>query len=146
MYRSLFLRDSVADVLDRLQREMQQAPDLSPDIRGLSRTGFPALNIGGTDKTVEIFAYAPGVEPSSINVTLDRGLLTIDGERGRTLPEADARTAIHINERFEGRFRRVVTLPEDVDPDQVTAKARDGVLHISIQRRAAPQPRRISVN
>src|ERR1700752_602124 len=44
MYRSLFSRDLFAE-LDRLQREMQQAFDLSPSIRGLSRGGFPALNM-----------------------------------------------------------------------------------------------------
>ena len=52
---------------------------------------------------------------------------------------------MHINERFEGSFRRVLTLPDDADPDAVDAKYRDGVLHISIQRRASAQPRRITV-
>jgi HSP20 family protein len=53
-YRTVFPRDLFAD-LDRLQREMQQAFDLSPSIRGLTR-GFPALNVGGTAKSVEIYA------------------------------------------------------------------------------------------
>jgi len=47
VYRSLFPRDVFAE-LDHLQREMQQALDLSPNIRGLGRGGFPALNVGGT--------------------------------------------------------------------------------------------------
>ena len=52
----------------------------------------------------------------------------------------------YLRERFEGDFRRVVTLPEDVDPDQVMASYRDGVLHLAIKRRAAVRPRQISVN
>jgi HSP20 family protein len=48
-------------------------------------------------------------------------------------------------ERFEGEFRRVVTLPDDVDVDKVGAKYRDGVLHVTVQRREAARPRQISV-
>jgi HSP20 family protein len=144
MYRSLFPRDVFAD-LDRLQREMQQAFDLSPTIRGFARNGFPALNIGGTPKTLEIYAFAPGVDPATLDVSLERGLLTVAGERKSPLPEADDKTAVHINERFEGRFRRVLTLPDDADPEQVDARLHDGVLHITVQRRASAQPRRIAI-
>src|SRR5580765_3894755 len=55
MYRALFARDVFAE-LDRLQREMQEAFDLSPSIRGVGRGGFPALNVGGTAQSVEIYA------------------------------------------------------------------------------------------
>jgi len=144
MYRSLFPRDVFAE-MDRLQRDMQQAFDLSPTIRGFGRNGFPALNVGGTPKTLEIYAYAPGVDPATLEVHLERGLLTVAGERKSPLPESDSKAAVHINERFEGRFRRVLTLPDDADPEQVDAKLRDGVLHITVQRRASAQPRRIAV-
>jgi HSP20 family protein len=143
MYRSLFPRDIFAEV-DRLQREMQQAFDLSPTIRGFGRNGFPALNVGGTPQTVEIYAFAPGIDPATLEVNLDRGLLTIAGERKTRLPDDDQST-VHINERFAGSFRRVLTLTEDADPDAVDAKYRDGILHISIKRRASAQPRRIAV-
>jgi HSP20 family protein len=144
MYRSLFPRDMFAE-MDRLQREMQQAFDLSPNIRGFARNGFPALNVGGTPQTLEIFAFAPGVEPSTLEVHLERGVLTIAGERKSPLPPPDTKAAVHINERFAGRFRRVITLPDDADPEGVDAKLRDGVLHVKVQRRAASQPRRIAV-
>jgi HSP20 family protein len=75
MYRSLFPRDVFAE-LDRLQREMREASDLSPTIRGLGRGGFPALNVGGTSQSVEIFAFAPGLDPATVEVNLDRGVLT----------------------------------------------------------------------
>lgn len=144
MYRSLFPRDMFAE-MDRLQREMQQAFDLSPTIRGFARNGFPALNVGGTPKAIEIYAFAPGVDPATLDVQLERGLLSVAGERKSSLPEPDAKTAVHINERFEGRFHRVITLPEDADPEQVDAKLRDGVLRITVQRRASAQPRRIAI-
>ena len=145
MYRSFFPRDVFAEI-DRLQRDMQQAFDLSPTIRGFARDGFPALNVGGTPKTLEIYAFAPGLDPATIDVQLDRGLLTVAGERASKLPsQEDSKSAVHINERFAGSFRRVLTLTDDADPEAVDAKYTDGMLHISIKRRASAQPRRITI-
>jgi HSP20 family protein len=142
IYRTLFPRDMYAE-LDRLQREMQQAFDLSPSIRGLTR-GFPAMNVGGTAKSVEIYAFTPGIEPAGLDVHIEQGVLTISGERKPNPPPE--KSTVHIDERQAGRFRRVVTLPDDIDPNAVEAKYRDGVLHISIARKEAAQPRRIDVH
>ena len=144
MYRSLFDGDLFAD-LDRLQRQLQQSFDLSsPTIRGRAG-GFPALNVGHTAASTEIYAFVPGVDPAKIELTLDRGVLSISGERAPTVGASDAKQALHRNERFDGRFRRVVSLPEDSDPGAVQAQCRDGVLHVSVKRRASAQPRRIQV-
>jgi len=139
--RTLFPRDVFAE-LDRLQREMQQAFDVGPSIRGLTR-GFPALNVGSTPRSVEIYAFAPGLDPASLDVQLEKGTLTLAGERKAT--EVPDKAAVHIDERFAGRFRRVVSLPDDVDPNAIEAKYRDGVLHIRIQRKEEAQPRRIEI-
>lgn len=145
MFGSLFPRDVLAE-LDRLQRDVQAAFDVSPSIRGLGRGGYPAVNVGSTQQSVEVYAFAPGLDPASIEVNLDRGVLSIAGERKPGLPQADAKTSVHIHERFDGRFRRVITLPEDADPDGVSAQYRDGLLHISVKRRQAAQPRRIEIH
>jgi HSP20 family protein len=145
MYRSLFPRDLFAE-MERLQRDMQQAYDLSPSIRGFSRGGYPALNVGNTPRTIEVYAFAPGVDPAGIDVKLDRGVLSISGERAASLPGTDEKTSVHINERFSGAFRRVISLPDDIDPNGVSADYRDGVLHVSIKRAESTQPRRIEVH
>lgn len=155
LYRSLFSRDlfprDVFAEIDRLQRELQQPSDLSASIRGNSRGAFPAVNVGSTTQSVEVYAFAPGLKADSIEVNLDRGVLSIAGERaGAELPRDDSsheeKRTLHVNERFVGRFRRVITLPDDIDPNAVNAEYRDGVLRISIQRRAAVQPRRIDIH
>lgn len=143
MYHTLFGRDVFAE-LDRLQRELQTAFDISPNIRGLARGGYPAVNLGTTPRSVEIYAFAPGLDPVFIDVQLEKGVLTIAGER-KAAPPRDEKATVHIGERFDGRFRRVITLPDDVDPNAVTAKYRNGVLHISVGRKEATQPRRINV-
>lgn len=148
MYRSLFPRDLFAE-LDRLQQDMQQAFDLFPTIRGMGRSSFPALNVGGTPQTIEVYAFAPGIDPKTLDANLERGLLTLAGERQTGWPDngtSNGSTTLHINERFNGSFRRVVTLPDDADPEAVSADYQDGVVHISIQRRASAQPRRIAVH
>lgn len=141
IYRSLFPRDLFAE-MDRLQREMAQAFDWSPSIRGMTR-GFPAMNVGSTPKSVEIYAFAPGIDPASLDLQIEKGVLTIAGER--KAEEVQDKATVHIDERFAGRFRRVVTLPDDVDTNAVTARYRDGILHISVARKEAAQPRRITI-
>jgi HSP20 family protein len=143
MYRSLFPRDVFAE-LDRLQRDLSGFFDTSPAIRGLGRGGFPAVNIGSTPSAVDIWAFAPGMDPASIEVNLDRGVLTLAGER-KGLVASEDKATLHQNERFAGRYRRVINLPDDIDPDAVSADYRDGVLHVAVQRRSAAQPRRIEV-
>ncbi|HZO03533.1 MAG TPA: Hsp20/alpha crystallin family protein [Burkholderiales bacterium] len=142
---SLFPRDLFAD-LERLQRQMQQTIEASPSIRGFARGGFPALNVAGTPDSVEIYAFAPGLDTQSIHLQLERGVLSISGIRTDELPARDSAASVHLRERFSGRFHRVLTLSDDLDPDQVSATYRDGVLHVSIARKAAAKPRRINVN
>lgn len=143
LYRSLFPRDVVAE-LDSLQRELQSVFDATPSIRGFGRGGYPALNVGSTPTSVDVYAFAPGLDPASVDVHLERGVLTLAGERKAPVGNGD-KVTVHMDERFAGRFRRVVSLPEDIDPDAVKADYRDGVLHVSIQRKASAQPRRIEV-
>ena len=142
---SLFPRDLFAE-LDRLQRQLQQSFELSPSIRGLARGAFPALNVATTPQSAEVYAFAPGLEPASIHVQIERGVLSISGERAAALPGDDVGASVHLNERFAGRFPRVVSLTDDLDPGEVRATYREGVLHVSIQRHLAAQPRRIEVN
>lgn len=141
MYRSLFPRDLLAEI-DRLQREFQQGVGLSPSIRGVSR-GFPAMNVGSVPQSVDIYAFAPGVDPATLDVQVEKGVLTISGERAPD--ETPDKSTIHIDERFAGSFRRTVALPDDVDVNQVSARYRDGVLRINVPRSEAAQPRRITI-
>ena len=141
MYRTAFSRDVFAE-LDRLQRGLQQAFELSPSIRGRGR-GYPAINVASTPASLEIFVFAPGLDPATLDVQVDKGVLTLAGSRAAN--SAPEKATVHIAERFEGPFRRVVSLPDDVVPEGIAAHYRDGVLHVTVPRRSAPQARRITV-
>jgi len=145
MLRSVFPQDMLAE-FDRMQRHVQSMFDYAPSIRGLGRGGFPALNVGTTPTSVEIYAFEPGMDPASIELSVERGVLTLSGERSAGVAAEAESTTVHINERFDGRFKRVIGLPEDIDATTAKADYRDGVLHVSLQRSAASLPRRIDIH
>jgi HSP20 family protein len=149
MYESLLnYPNSLFGQFERLRRELDDAFGVSAlpsSIRSVAAGGLPALNVGRTANSVEVYAFAPGLDASKIDVTLDRGVLRITGERAPTLPERRDDVTVYSQERSTGRFTRAVALPDDVDPAQVKANYRDGVLMVSIARREATQPKRISV-
>jgi HSP20 family protein len=133
--------------LDRMQSLLDQVfPAPGASIRSMAGAGFPVLNVGTTPSSIEVQALAPGLDPAKLEITLDRGLLVIAGERASELPAAGERSAVYAQERFSGSFRRVVNLPEDADPARVNASYRDGVLRIAIAKRESSLPRRIEVN
>jgi HSP20 family protein len=133
--------------LNRMQSVLDQVfPTPGASIRSVAGAGFPVLNVGTTPTSVEVQALAPGLDLDKLEITVDRGLLVIAGDRKSQLPPAPERTGVYANERFSGPFRRVVSLPEDADPNRVDAKYRDGVLRISVAKRESSLPRRIEVN
>lgn len=135
---------------DRLRREFDdvfESTGMSSGIRSVAPGTFPPLNIGNTPESVEVYAFAPGLDPSKIEVTVDRGVLSIAGERPSTLPDESGkkRISVYSRERVSGSFRRAISLPEDSDPGNVQADYRDGVLHVRVARRPAAQPTRIAI-
>jgi HSP20 family protein len=133
---------------DRLRRELDDLfgmAGLPTSIRSAAPGAFPALNIGNTPTSVEVYAFAPGIDPSQVEVTIDRGVMTIAGERASVLPTESGRANVYGNERFTGRFRRAISLPDDIDPTKVDATYRDGVLRVSVARRESALPKRITV-
>jgi len=150
MYESMLnYPGSLLGEFDRLRRELDEAFGLPSSIRSVAPGTFPAINVGNTPTSLEVYAFAPGLDPSKIDVTVDRGVLTLSGERVSPLPSEkearDRKLSVYSQERLYGSFTRAISLPDDVDPAHVNASYRDGVLRISIARRESAQPRRISI-
>jgi len=134
--------------LDRLQNLLDQVfrPAERSSIRALAGASFPVINVGTTPETIEVMALAPGLDPASLQLSIDRGLLAIAGERKSQVPEAGDSISVYAQERFAGNFRRVVSLPDDADPAKVDASYRDGILRVTVSKRESSRPRRIEVN
>lgn len=112
-------------------------------IRSAARGAFPPMNIGVTPDKVEVYFFAPGLDPKSIDVSVQQNVLTIAGERQ---PRSQDEVTWYRKERFDGSFRRVISLPEDVEPDRIQARYQDGVLYIAAQRSESAKPRQIQIN
>ncbi len=136
---------SVFDELWRLQQEVDElfGSWSSPlGIRSLPRGSFPEVNVGQTPERLDVYLFAPGIDPKSLDISIQQNLLTVSGRRDlRVEEEAD----YYRQERFSGEFRRVVSLPEDVDPERVQAKYVDGIVQIEVQRRESARPRQIEI-
>lgn len=90
-----------------------------------------------------IFVDVPGIDPQAIEIQADGNLLTIGGER----PAANAGEGERFSrvERRHGKFERRFALPDTADTTAITASGRNGVLEISIPKKAQSQPRKIQV-
>jgi len=137
---------SLFDDFRRLESEMEQLfgrTSWPAGIRAVRRGSFPPINVGATPDRVDVYLFAAGLDPKGLDISIQQNLLAISGSRKVPVNEA---ADYYRQERYDGDFRRVVTLPEDVDPDRVDARYRDGVLQITVQRRESTRPRQIQVN
>ncbi len=91
-----------------------------------------------------VLVFAPGIPNDKLDVQVQGNVLSIGGKRDDAPAGAEARR--WVGERFAGEFRRTVSLPEDVDPQRIEAKNRDGVLWIQLARSEAARPRKIQVH
>lgn len=152
MYESLWsFPGGVLGEFDRLRRELDDVfgnAGQPSSIRSAAPGAFPSINVGLTPTSVEVYAFAPGIDPAKIDVVIDRGVLTLSGERPSALPQPGAadKISVYNRERTSGSFKRAISLPDDVDASRVQATYRDGVLNVSIARREEAQPKRITVN
>lgn len=141
------LQSSLLDEFWRLHNEMEEVLSdglaSSSGIRSLPRGAFPAINVVQTPSEVQVYLFAPGIDPKQLNVSIQQNLLTIEGRR--QIPNQE-RASYYRQERFSGPFHRAISLSDEVDPQRVEATYRDGIVQITLHRREAAQPRQIQIN
>ena len=128
-----------------LLNEFTRAVDASAQdgSSGATADWTPTVDIAEHGDKFVLSADIPGVDPASVEVTLERGVLTLSGQREKTVEAAGVE---HRRvERASGRFFRRFALPDTIDGEAVSASGKHGVLEIVIPKRPASQPRRIAV-
>jgi len=103
----------------------------------------PALDISERKDAYLVTVELPGVKLDDLQITLEGGLLTIQGER-QFAPDASEQQ-FHRVERRYGAFRRSITLPAHVQADAIEATVDDGVLQIMVPKMEEAKPKRIEV-
>jgi len=105
---------------------------------------IPAVDIAENDDHFLIEADVPGVDPKDIEVSMENGVLTLKGERESEIKEE--KEGYSRIERSRGSFYRRFSLPETADSENITAKSNKGVLRITVGKKEAAKPKKITVN
>jgi len=141
------LRDPLALMRDEWQRflsNFEQNGGLFTPPSFLTGISVPTLDLGETDKTLELRMDLPGMAAEDIDIQLNDNTITISGER-KEEREEKGKTWQRL-ERHQGEFSRTVTLPCAVKNNEVSAVYRDGVLAVTLPKSAQAQTRKVAVH
>ncbi len=143
-------RHSAWNASHGLQRDLRQVFDRfinteeSDQSNVVTSQWAPRVDIREEDKRFVIFADIPGVDPKDIEINMDKGILTIKGDRvAESVAENSQLTRV---ERSSGTFYRRFALPDSADAENISASGKHGVLEISIPKKPETTPRRITIN
>jgi HSP20 family protein len=141
--------------LDALRREVERAFEdynvadsprwRSAFLPGVSARTYPMLNASEDKDNVYVEALAPGLDPSSIEVSVLRDTLRIAGQKTPICADIKPE-AYHRNERGAGRFVRTLTLPTEIDGDKVKAEYKNGLLLLTLPKHERAKPKQIAVS
>ena len=135
------LMPRLQDEINRLFGNAQQTDGST----SATATWIPAVDIHEYTNRFELYVDVPGVEPNSVELTLEDGVLTLSGERIQRSSSRDGEPHSRRTERSQGRFYRRFVLPDTVDSEKVNATGKDGVLTVTIPKQAKALPRRIQI-
>jgi HSP20 family protein len=125
----------------RFENMLAQWPFSSGEREELALADWaPAVNISESNEAYMVEAELPNVDKDHVKVTVDQGMLTIQGERKEE--KEDKGKKFHRREMTYGNFMRRFTLPEDADDTNIDAQFQNGVLHVTIPRTEPQQPKR----
>ena len=133
-------------LMSRLQRDLDRlfTPNAAQDESQHEVADWlPPVDIREQEQQFVLHADLPGVDPQHIDVTLEKGVLTIRGRR--QLEAREEKNGFRRVERASGEFYRRFSLPDTADAQSVTARFTNGVLEVAIPKQAQVLPRRISV-
>ncbi|MGZ8216640.1 Hsp20/alpha crystallin family protein [Methylomagnum sp.] len=132
-------------LLNQLQRELERSFEGKASGTDTAATAewTPAVDIKEEVDRYVLWADLPGVSPDSIEIMMENGILTLKGERATEA--TNRREGLKRVERVFGTFYRRFSLPDTADADGISARCTNGVLEISIPKKAAVQPKKIVV-
>ena len=111
---------------------------------GVHARAYPRLNVGEDAERFYIEALAPGVDPGTLEITVEKNTIRIAGQKRGAANDVPAE-AYHRSERAVGQFARALALPSDIDAGKVTAEYDNGLLLVTAPKAEAVKPKRIKV-
>ena len=111
---------------------------------GISARAYPLLNVAEDADNIYVEALAPGIDPKSLEISVQNGTLRIAGEKSPVSEDVKA-DAFHRNERSAGRFVRTTPLPSAIQSDKVSAAYKNGLLVLTLPKAEEAKPKKIEV-
>lgn len=124
--------------------ELNRIQQLSRRNENAERAMRPLVDIREDETSFVVQAELPGTKPEDVHVEVERGVLTIRGER-RFSSDENVQKQYRRVERYYGAFERSFSLPSEVDADSVNAQLTNGALEVRIPKKTAPSPKRVTV-
>ena len=140
---NMIVRDPWA-LMEQLQKEMENRIGSRDDTSRVEGSDWtPAVDIKEEAERFVLHADIPGVSADDIEVSMEKGILTVKGERKHESTESAE--GYKRLERSHGVFIRRFSLPDSVDSENISASSQDGVLEVVLPKQAPQQPRKIEV-
>jgi HSP20 family protein len=111
---------------------------------GRAARRYPLINLYEDQDAVYIEALAPGVDPSTMQLSVQGNTLTIAGEKRRVAGDVKPE-AFHRSERATGKFVRHIELPVEVDENKIQADYKHGLLHVTLHKAEKAKPKQIAI-
>lgn len=127
-----------------LRREMDRLFDDAFGDRDSTTAWLPAADVREEEQAFVFDLELPGVDPATVEVTADQGVLTVRGEKSSSR-STEVPQRWHIFERVAGRFARSFRLPSTVNEEQLSAHFSNGLLTVRAAKHEVPKARRIEV-
>jgi HSP20 family protein len=134
-------------VMPRLQDEINRLFGTARENDSSSATAMwvPLVDIDEYADRFELHIDLPGVDPATVDLTLDGGILTLSGDRPQAARKDREEVQGRRVERGHGQFHRRFVLPDTVDSEKVNATGSQGVLTVTIPKQPKAVPRRIQI-
>jgi HSP20 family protein len=131
--------------IDRLFEDFRRPARGAFDFGAPSLAPIPALDLIDDGQSYRLSAELPGLVDKDIEISVAEGVLSISGEKKEQ--EERKEKGFLLSERRYGAFERQIALPNDVDPEEIKAQFKDGVLTVTLakDKKAAPRTRKIAI-
>jgi HSP20 family protein len=141
-------QDSLNELMNLSKRlngmlEQRRPPQGDNEESMASADWAPVVDIVESEQEFLLLAELPGVQKSDVRLSVQDGVLTLDGQREQDKETKGVR--YHRTERAYGRFARTFALPESVDDQKLSAEYRDGLLRVHLPKAATAKPRSVEV-
>lgn len=137
--RGFPLADPLRGEMEDLMRRFFGDEDNAPVVKSWA----PRVDVEETDNEILVKADLPGVDPKNVEISIENGVLTVRGERKEEKEEK--KKNYHRIERITGSFFRAVPLPSAADAEKVSASSTNGVVTVTIPKKAEAMPKKITV-